>query len=386
MDFELTHDQILLQDSVRRFVAKEYDFDTRRTLVREGGGFDQRHWDVFAELGWLGIGLREDQGGLGGSAVEQAIILEELGKGLVVEPFLPVAVLAAQVLAASGAKGEVPGLLAGIASGTARPVLAHGEVDAHGEIAFVETRAIPASDGWRISGRKSLVIGAPFATHYLVSARTAGSAGDANGISLFLVKPGDAGVERIDVRLSDSSRASEIVLHDAEIGPDRLIGNVGEAFEALATAHAHATALACAEAVGVMDKALWTTRDYLKTRKQFGQPIGSFQALQHRMADMVIELELSRAQLFGALAALGEPPDARDHAVSSAKVQIGKAAKFIGGNAIQLHGGIGITEEYVIGHYYKRLMIIDNLYGNCAFHLDRMSRLSAKGMKEPAHA
>ena len=268
-------------------------------------------------------------------------------------------------------------LLIAIAGVLALPVLAHGEVDAGGEIAFVETSATPTSTGWSLSGRKSLVLGAPFATHYLVSARTSGAAGDEEGISLFLLQPGDTGLERIDLRLSDSSRASEIVLDGAEVGSDRLILPEGKAFDAIATAHAHATTLLCAEAIGVMDRALWVTRDYLKTRQQFGQPIGNFQALQHRMADMVIELELSRAQVFGALASLNAPAPLRDRAVSSAKVQIGRAAKFIGGNAIQLHGGIGVTEEYVVGHYYKRLVMIDNAFGNVAFHLGRMSKLTA---------
>lgn len=377
MDFELNHEQVLLQDSVRRFVEKQYDFDTRRKLVREGGGFDPKHWAVFAELGWLAIGLPEEHGGLGGSAVELAIILEELGKGLVVEPFLPVAVLAAQALAASGVTGEAAQVLADIGTGTARPVLAHGEIDALGEIGFVETAAVRGGSGWSLTGRKSLVVGAPFATHYLVSARTSGAPDDLQGISLFLLQPGDAGLERIDVRLSDSSRASEIVLSAAEVPAARLIGTEGNAFAALATAHAHATTLICAEAIGAMDKALWITRDYLKTRQQFGQPIGNFQALQHRMADMLIELELSRAQLFAALAALGSAPAVRDRAVSSAKVQIGKAARLVGGQAIQLHGGIGITEEYVIGHYFKRLTMINNAFGNVGFHLDRMGRSAA---------
>ena len=382
MEFELNPEQVQLQDSVRRFVEKQYDFEARRRLVRgdsgqSGAGFAAAHWATFAELGWLAIGLPEEHGGFGGSAVEQAIILEEFGRGLVVEPFLPVAVLAAQVLAAIGAEGKAADLLADIGTGEARPVLAHGEVDAGGEIAFVETTATPTPTGWSLSGRKVLVVGAPFATHYLVSARTSGAPGDEAGISLFLVEPEDAGLERIDLRLSDSSRAAEIVLHDAELPADRLIGAEGGAFDAIAAAHAHATTLICAEAIGVMDRALWVTRDYLKTRQQFGQPIGNFQALQHRMADMVIELELSRAQVFGALASLNGTAIARDRAVSSAKVQIGRAAKFIGGNAIQLHGGIGITEDYVIGHYYKRLMMIDNAYGNVAYHLARMSKLAA---------
>ena len=382
MEFELNPEQVQLQDSVRRFVEKQYAFEARRRLVRGpddrgGGGFDPAHWASFAELGWLAVGLPEAHGGFGGSAVEQAIILEEFGKGLVVEPFLPVAVLATQVLATAGATGAAAGLLADIGTGAALPVLAHGEVDAGGEIAFVETSATPTSTGWSLSGRKSLVLGAPFATHYLVSARTSGAAGDEEGISLFLLQPGDTGLERIDLRLSDSSRASEIVLDGAEVGSDRLILPEGKAFDAIATAHAHATTLLCAEAIGVMDRALWVTRDYLKTRQQFGQPIGNFQALQHRMADMVIELELSRAQVFGALASLNAPAPLRDRAVSSAKVQIGRAAKFIGGNAIQLHGGIGVTEEYVVGHYYKRLVMIDNGFGTVAFHLGRMSKLAA---------
>lgn len=375
MDFTLSEEQQLLKDSVSRFLEREYDFESRRKLIVEGGGFSEKHWNTFAEMGWLMAGLPEEQGGLGGGAVENAIILEEFGKNLVVEPFLPIAILATRVLIASGGSEKTSDLVPQTATGEARPVLAHSEVDAFGEIAWVETRAERKDGGWSLTGRKSLVVGAPFASHFIVSARTSGAAGDEAGISLFLVAIDADKLTRIDVRLADSSRASELVLDGVAIEADNLIGAEGEGYAALADAYAHATVGIASEAVGAMDKALWTTRDYLKTRIQFGQPIGNFQALQHRMADMLIELEMARSQVFRALAFLDAEPAVRDKAVSSMKVQIGRSAKFVGGQAIQLHGGIGVTEEYLIGHYFKRLTMIDNAFGTVGIHLDRMARL-----------
>jgi alkylation response protein AidB-like acyl-CoA dehydrogenase len=380
MDFTLSEEQQLLKDSVARFIEKEYDFESRRKLIGQGGSFSKAHWQTFAEMGWLMVTLPEDKGGFGGGAIETAIIMEEFGKGLVIEPFLPVAVLAARILIAIGENRVADDLLPKVGVGEARPILAHGEVDAFGEIAWVETRAERIATGWRLTGRKSLVVGAPFATHFLISARTSGEAGDQTGISLFIVSPDIAGLERIDVRLADSSRAAELVLTGVELNESALIGSEGAAYAALSDAYAHATIASSAEAVGAMDKALWTTRDYLKTRQQFGQPIGNFQALQHRMADMLIELEMARSQVFRALAFLNANTRDRDKAVSSMKVQIGRSAKFVGGQSIQLHGGIGVAEEYLIGHYFKRLNMIDNAFGTVGVHLDRMARLDRGAM------
>lgn len=379
MDFTLAEEQQLLQDSLSRFIDKDYGFEQHRRLAGDGGGFHESHWTLFADMGWLMAGLPEEHGGIGGGIAENVIIAEQFGKGLVLEPFNAIAVLAARTLLASN-DSRALALLPQLAMGAARPVLAHGEADAFGEIDWVETSARQRDGSWVLNGRKTLVIGAPFATHYIVSARTAGGPGDEEGISLFLLGPDSPGLERIDMRLSDGSRASELVLNDVAIGADALIGERDAAFAVLSEAYAHATVALGAEAVGAMQHALWTTRDYLNTRVQFNQPIGSFQAIQHRMADMLIEVEMARSQIFRAMAHLNAAPMERDRAISSMKVQIGRSAKFVGGNAIQLHGGIGITDEYLIGHYFKRLTMIDNMFGSVGVHIDRMVKTSRQAV------
>jgi alkylation response protein AidB-like acyl-CoA dehydrogenase len=375
MDFTLNNEQTMLRDSVRGYLDRSYGFEMRRKFLSDGSADSQR-WHTFAEMGWLGAGLSEEAGGYGGGAEESAIILEEFGRALVTEPFLAVAVLTAQVL--SRIDGEPARMLReGLVTGTTRPVLAHAEDEARGEVDFAATRAVPSAEGFRLSGRKALVAGAPSADTLLVSAREAGEAADPSGISLFAVAPDAPGLLLRPVRLADGSRAAEIVLNDVLVEADVRIGPAQGALPAIRHGYAHAIVGICADALGAMDRALWITRDYLLTRQQFGQPIGNFQALQHRMADMLIELELSRSAVYRALAHLDAPEAERDRAVSLAKIQIGKAAKFVGGQSIQLHGGIGVTEEYIIGHYFKRLTCIDNAFGNPQHHLSQIARSNA---------
>jgi alkylation response protein AidB-like acyl-CoA dehydrogenase len=374
MEFSLSEEQQLLKDSIGRFVERDYSFDKRQKLITQGGGFSAANWTIFADMGWLMLGLPEDKGGLGGTPVDTAIVMEEFGKALVVEPFLHVAILAARVLIEGGGDAT---LIEAIGSGKALPVLAHSEAGAYSTLRWVETRAQQSDNGWQLTGIKSLVHAAPFATHFIVSARTSGEAGDANGISLFLVAPDAQGLTCKDARLADSSRASEITLSDCTA---TLIGDVDTALPVLETAYAHATVALCAEAVGAMEKALWTTRDYLQTREQFGAAIGTFQSLQHRMADMLIELEMARSQVYRALAYLDDAPDVRDKAVSSMKIQIGRSVKFIGAQAVQLHGGMGMTEEYLIGHYFRRLFMIESAFGPTGVHLDRMAAFDRKAV------
>jgi alkylation response protein AidB-like acyl-CoA dehydrogenase len=358
MDFELDETQTLLRDSVVRWAEREYGFEARRALAA-AGGFSEAHWRAFVDMGWLGAAVAEDLGGLGGSAIETAILMEEFGKVLLLEPFLPVGVLAVQTLLGVGGE-RARDLVRSVVTGEARLVLAHEEVKAAGVLAHVETAA--GSDG-RIDGVKTLVLGGPFASRLLVSARTGGGAREAGGIALYLVDPADPSVERRDYRLADGTRASEFRFAGAK---GELLA--AEGFAAIDRGHAHAVAMLCAEAVGAMDRALWTTRDYLKTRKQFGRFLGDFQVLQHRMAEMLIELELARSVVFRVLAHLDAPPPDRARAVSACKIQIGKSARFVGGQAIQLHGGIGVTEDCAIGHYFKRLTFIDNAFGSTAHH------------------
>ena len=384
MDLALTSEQQALKDSVRRFCEREYGFEARMGLLRSREGWSRKTWGTFAELGWLGAGLAEARGGYGGGAVENALILEELGRSLVLEPFLACAVGAAQVLAALPPSGPVDDLLAGIVGGETIAVLAHQEASARGSSdAEVETRAEPSGSGWRLSGAKRFVLGGPQADVLLVSARTAGAPGDSQGISLFRVAPDAPGVERRDYRAVDGRRIADFSFAEVDAV---LLSPEGAALPTIELALDHLTVGLCAEALGAMDAALWLTRDYLTTRKQFGVTLNTFQALQHRMADMLVETELARSMLLRALAALADPdPLQRRKGVSAAKVQIGEAGYFVGGQAVQLHGGIGVTEEYIVGHYFKRLTLARGLFGATDVHLARFAQLSrpSRNIMEP---
>lgn len=367
MDFELDDTQTMLKDGVGRFVEREYSFDQRQTVVA-AGGFSDKNWATFAELGWLGAPLPEEYGGFGGSAEESMVILEQFGRALVVEPYLAMAVLAPQTLIGSG-DPRAADLIGPIALGESKLVLAHSEPPARGVLSHVAVTALAQGSSWRLDGVKSLILGGPFADRFIVSARIEGDVADEHGIALFLIERDLPGITLRDFGLSDGSQASEMTLDGVVLDADAMIGTAGSGFAAIRRGHAFAIAGLCAEAVGAMDAAIWLTRDYLKTRTQFGQPIGNFQSLQHRMAEMLTEMELSRSAVFRAVAMLDADDRLRDRSVASAKVQIGKSAKFVGGQAIQLHGGIGVTEEYVIGHYFKRLTLLDNLFGPPQTHL-----------------
>jgi alkylation response protein AidB-like acyl-CoA dehydrogenase len=372
MNFELNEMQTLLKNSVAHWTAKNYGFEARSRLVNERGGFSEAHWSAFVEFGWLGASLSEEHGGYGGGPIEAAIIMEEFGKALVTEPFFAVGVLTAQTLIGMGGRTSIA-LVQAIQAGETRAVLAHTEAAARGDVGCVNSTARRTGTGWSLNGTKAMVWGGPFADQFIVSARSFGATRDRQGISLFLVPADAPGLNRRNARLSDGSRAAALSFTDVSIPQDALLGTDGGAFDALARGRAHGIVALCAEAVGAMDRVLWMTRDYLLMRKQFKQSIGNFQALQHRMADMLIELELSRSALYRALSRLGSPVEERDHAVSLAKVQIGKAAKFVGGQAIQLHGAIGVTEECAVGHYFRRLTLIDNSFGSVQSHLQRIA-------------
>lgn len=373
MDFQLTSEQQMFKDGARRFLEDNCAFDARGPVIGNGS-FDRGHWDSYAELGWLGMSIPEEYGGLGGSVVETAILMEEFGRVLAVEPYWPVAVLAAQTLLASGDQASAQALLPALIAGVALPVLAHGEPEARGLVEYVSTSATAAGQGrWKLNGHKSLVIGGNIADTLLVSARTGGALADRAGISLFKVRPGAPGVIAHGTRLIDNRWCIDLTLTNVEVTSAELVGASGAAFAALETGHAHGLLALCAEAVGVMEKALWITRDYLKLRSQFGAKLSSFQTLQHRMSEMLIELELSRSMVHKGLAAMDGTPQQRSNALSAAKVQIGSSGKFVCGQAIQLHGGIGVTEEYLIGHYFKRMTTIELALGTSHFHLERLA-------------
>jgi alkylation response protein AidB-like acyl-CoA dehydrogenase len=363
MEFELTEDQALLRDSVDRCLAETYDFDTRRAIVR-AGGFDRTQWQRFGAMGWLGAALPDALGGIDGGAEELALLHAGLGRALVLEPVAAVATLAAQVVRyADAARARL--LLPALAAGDRIVVLAHHEAGAAGRLSQVAARASTEAGGIRLHGTKLLLPGGPQAEAFVVSAREQGANDDEAGISLFLVPANAPGLVRRDVRLIDGSTACDLELAGVVVDEAARIGAAGAAFGALDAAHALALVAAIAEATGVMERAVETTRSYLLERRQFGVAIASFQALRHRLADMAIALEQSRAMVQHALRALHETDRARRwRELVLAKALVGRNGRFVGAQAIQLHGGIGMTDEYVIGHAFKRLMVLDRWLGD----------------------
>ena len=371
MDFQLNEEQQMLKDSARRYLETQCAFAQR-------GKDDGKPWGAFAEMGWLGMSLPEAVGGLGAGVIESAVLMEEIGRVLCVEPYWAVAILTAQTVLASGDAAKAEQLLAPMIEGGACPVLAHTEAAARGDIGYVATSATADGHGrWRLAGHKIAVVGGHMASKLIVSARTAGAHGDHNGISLFVVDPASPGVTVTPVRLIDNRWAADIGLDGVLVS--ELVGELDGAYAALVAGHEHGLLALCAEALGVMEAALWITRDYLKVRQQFGVTLSTFQSLQHRMSDMLIELELSRGMVHRAMAAMSGTAGHRARALSAAKVHIGRSGHFVCGQAIQLHGGIGVTEEYVIGHYFKRITCIEHALGNSHFHLERLADLERAG-------
>jgi len=372
MDFTLTDEQTLLQDSVARFVQNDYSFEARQKLVAGDPGFSPDNWGKFAELGWLGVPFAEEDGGFGGGAVESMLMLEQFGKGLVVEPYLPTVVLAGGALKIAGSAEQKAAHLAGIIDGSVQAALAFAEPQGRYNLADLTTTAKSKGDGWVLDGYKAVVLNGPSADLLVVSARTSGEQRDRDGVSLFLV-PADAdGIERRDYPTVDGLRAAEITLSGVSVGADALLGEADQGLAVLEQVIDEGILAVGAEAVGAMEVLYKATVEYCKTREQFGQPIGKFQVLQHRMVDMFMEHEQAKSLLYMAAMRLDEGygPEAQK-AVSALKVQVGKSGRFVGQSAIQLHGGMGLTDELSVGHYFKRLTTIDNLFGNVDFHLKR---------------
>jgi len=368
MDFDFSDDEQQLSEAVQRFVERGYAFE-RRAAIAKAGGFSAAAWGEIAELGLLGLGTSEEDGGMAMGPVAAMLALEALGRGLVLEPVAAVALVAASLLAQAGP--DVRARWAPqVASGDARVVLAWQERAARYRLERVDTKAAKSGDGWALSGTKSLVAIGDQADAFIVSARVSGAADDPAGIALFLVERAASGVNARGYALQDGSRAAEITLADA---PGTLLVAAGPAFAALERAIDIGIAALAAEAVGVMDKLFALTVDYLNTRKQFGVPIGSFQALRHRIADMKMQLELARSMSYYATLKLGEAPDVRRRAVAQAKVQLGNSARYLGQQAIQLHGGIGMTDEYIGSHYFKRLTTMEMQFGDTMHHIGEVS-------------
>ncbi len=375
MDFSFTEEQTLLRDSVQKFIRGAYDFDTRRKVAKSEAGWRPEIWKQMAELGLLGASIPEDFGGLGGGPVETMIIMEEFGKGLVIEPYLQTAVIAANAIVHGGSSQQKENWLPAMAGGEAVCAFAYAEPQGRYNLADLTTTAAKSNGGFKISGHKAVVLGAPFANYLLVTARTSGGQRDADGVTLFAIPKDAKGVSTRDYPTVDGLRASEVTLDGVEAGADWVIGEVDGGLPLVERVVDEAIAALSAEAVGAMKVLNDATVEYCKTRKQFGVPIGKFQVLQHRMVDMFMNYEQSVSIAYMVTLKLGEDETERKKAASAAKVQIGKAGRFIGQQAVQLHGGMGMTDELNVGHYFKRLTMIDTQFGNVDHHLKRYATL-----------
>ncbi len=381
MDLSFSEEQTLLQDSIQRFIEKSYSFEKRQKLVQSDEGFSRENWATFAELGWLALPFPEEVGGLGGTAVETMILMEEFGKGLVVEPYVSCVLMAGTGLAKGGTTEQKEGLLAEVMSGASLITLAFVEPQARFNLADVRTTAKAKGGDYVINGFKGVVPGGPSADLLIVPARSAGKQQAAEGLSLFLVKTNAPGVSRRDYVTLDGMRASEVNFEDVSVGTDALVGELNQGLPLLEEMIDRGILAVGAEAVAAMEVLYKTTVEYCKTRQQFGQPIGKFQVLQHRMVDMFMEHEHTKSLLYMAALRMSEDEAAgavsteAKKAISALKVQVGKGGRFVGQNAVQLHGGMGMTDELNVGHYFKKLTAIETLFGNADYHLKKYGNL-----------
>ena len=374
MDFELTEEQRLLRDSIERLLADHYGFDKRRAYLAEPEGWSRGLWAQYAELGLLGLPFPEDYGGFGGGPIEVMLVMEAFGRVLALEPYLATVVLGGRALQLAGNDEQKSAILPRVAEGNMILAFAHGERQARYDLSDVLTTAKPKGRGWVLDGAKSVVLHGDSAQRLVVSARTTGERDDPDGITLLIVDASANGVARRGYPMRDGTRAAEISLSGVEVGEEEILGEIGAGFSVIQRVVEAGIAATAAEAVGAMETMQAMTLEYLKTRTQFGRPIGQNQVLQHRATEMLMELERGRSMAMLA-AMMVEEPDAaeRGHNIAMAKVGVGQASKFVSQNAIQLHGGIGMTEEYAVGHYFRRCMVIEHTFGDTAHHLSRLA-------------
>jgi len=375
MSFTFTDDQRQLADSIDRYLADKYGFEQRKAIRAGDDGWSRAVWAEFAELGWLAFPIAEVHGGLGGTTVDLALMMEAFGKALVVEPFVATIVLGAETIArADPARAEA--LLPAVAEGSHLLALAHGEPTSRYDISRVATTATKEGDGWVLSGTKAVVLHGDCADTLIVSARTGGAEDERDGVTLFLV-PGDAaGLTKRAYPTIDGLRGADLTLDGVRLGADSVLGPVGGAVDIVEGVLDRACVVLSAEAVGAMAAAVDLTTDYLKTRTQFGKPLGSFQVLQHRAVEMLSETQFARALCYRSAGQMDVSGGAvRSRAASAIKAEIGRVGKIVGEEAVQLHGGMGMTDEMAVGHYFKRLRLIDVTFGNAAHHLRRFAEL-----------
>jgi alkylation response protein AidB-like acyl-CoA dehydrogenase len=375
VNFEHTEDRRMLADSLNRFIAEQYAFDARDRIAKSEHGFSKEIFQNFAELGVIGALFSEADGGFGGGGFDIAVVFEALGRGLVVEPLLG-AVMVGETLSAAGSDAQKE-KLGDIINGITVAAFAHDEADTHYERTRIQTRAERSSDGWVLHGAKAVVPQGEQADLFLVSARSSGKVDDEAGISLFLVPARTAGLSVRGCPAIDGGRVAELTLDGVKLGAEALLGTEGQGHATLERAIGRGVLALCAEALGAMEAAKTATLDYLRTRKQFGTLIGSFQALQHRMADLLLEIEQARSAVINAAAAIdGADRVARERALSAAKFSIGRIGALVAEESIQMHGGIGMTWELPLPHYAKRLVMIDHQLGDEDHHLQRYIALS----------
>ncbi len=379
MDFSLSEEQRMLKDSAARFVKKECQFERRREQMRSPLGYCDKQWTQMVELGWLCIPFSEKYDGLGGSLEDIMVLLEELGKGLMVEPWLSTVILGGRLVEMLGTEQQKREVIPAVCGGQMKLALAYSEVGIRQQLAAIAMEAKPRDGGFVLNGEKVLVLSAQTADQLLVVARTRGNAGDEHGLTVFLVDPNTSGVTLSGYATVDGYRAANIIFDNVQVSGSSVVGGgeagLGNALESLQVVMNEATLAVGAEAVGLMDLLYQATLEYTKTRKQFGVPIGKFQVLQHRLVDVFMQCEQSRSVLLMAVLHYVENPKESNKSVSGLKVQIGKSGRQVGQEAIQLHGGMGMTDELSVGYYFKRLTCIDALFGNVDFHLARYAEL-----------
>ena len=375
MNFDFSEEQVMLRDSVARFIQDDYDFDARRRIAASEEGMSRENWKTFAELGWLSIPFAEEHGGYGGSAVDVMLLMEQFGRGLVLEPYLATVLLFGGLLEKAGSEDQKGEFIPRIIAGECLGAFAWLERQSRFELADVKTTARQEGEGYLLNGEKVVVLNGANADHLIVSARTGGEQSDRQGISLFLVPADAEGVERLGYRMMDGQLVANVVLSNVEVSAASLVGPAGGGYPLIETLAREANMALAAEAVGIMETLNAKTVEYSRTREQFGVAIGSFQALQHRMVDTFMAAEQTRSLLYRAVCALNDEQEDVATAVHALKVMVDRAGKHIFGEAIQLHGGMGITDELDIGHYAKRLMMINTTFGNGDYHQAQFNAL-----------
>lgn len=373
MNFTLNEIQTMLADSVGKFIANEYDFDTRQSYAESEKGYSDKVWSTFAELGWTAVPFAEEDGGIGGGPADVMVLMQSLAPGLVVEPYLANIILAGGILSRVADADQKETWLQPIIAGELQATLAFNEPQARYELASITTTAVQDGDAWILNGAKGLVPNGGTADLIIVPARTSGESGDESGITLFAVDAGTDGLSRTDYATVDGLRAAEVFLNNVRVEANAVLGDVDQGFAALDAVIDDATLAVCAEAVGIMKILKDKTVEYSKNRKQFGVPIGSFQELQHRMVDMLMACEQAQSLLMWSVMTRADQGDDCKRAVSSIKYLIGTEGKKLGQDAVQIHGGMGVTWELDVAHFFKRLTTIATLFGNADWHLDKLA-------------